>query len=53
MEQKSTIYKKYDNQITIYKSITEVYIKTGIGYKKLEKIINDKKIVNQCKWEYI
>lgn len=28
-------------------------VKTGIGYKKLETIINDKKIINECKWEYI
>jgi hypothetical protein len=42
-----------NNKTTIYKSITEVCVKTGIGYKKLETIINDKKIINECKWEYI
>jgi phage anti-repressor protein len=42
-----------NNKTTIYKSITEVCVKTGIGYKKLENIINDKKIINECKWEYI
>ena len=43
----------HNNQIEIYKSITELNIKTGITYKKIKDIIKDKKIVNECKWEYI
>lgn len=40
------------NEITIYKSITEAYIKTGITYKKIHNIISNGIIVNESKWEY-
>lgn len=43
----------HNNQNEIYKSITELNIKTGITYKKIRDIIKDKKIINECKWEYI
>ena len=42
----------HNNQVEIYKSITELNIKTGITYKKIRDIIKDKKIVNECNWEY-
>jgi len=38
---------------TIYKSKTDVYIKTGITMKKLVSIIENKDIIIESKWEYL
>ena len=38
---------------TIYKSKTDVYIKTGITMKKLVSIIEKKDIILESKWEYV
>ena len=41
------------NQEIVYKSLTEMYVKTGITYKKMAKIIENKEIINESRWEYI
>lgn len=38
---------------TIYKSVTDLYIKKGISYKKLASIIKNKEVLLESKWEYV
>jgi|688.fasta_scaffold30666_7 prophage antirepressor-like protein len=42
----------HNKEIKIYKSITELNIKTGITYVKIRDIIKNKRVVNECEWEY-
>jgi prophage antirepressor-like protein len=41
------------NEETIYKSVTDLYIKKGISYKKLASIIKNEEVLLESKWEYI
>jgi phage anti-repressor protein len=41
------------NEETIYKSITDLYIKKGISYKKLASIIKNEEVLLESKWEYV
>lgn len=41
------------NEETIYKSITDLYIKKGISYKKLANIIKNNQVFDNSEWEYV
>lgn len=50
-----TIIKEIDivnNTFTIYDSMKEVYTKLNITLEKLREIISNKKVINNCRYEF-